>query len=472
MTGTDRIVKREVLYIQVKLTSPLSVSSGENEWSDSDVLRDAEGNPYVSGSSIAGAMRAYLNFEKNEDCFMGFSGQGYGTADGRMSSLFISDMTFDGTHSADIRDFVSLDENKTAKAGSKFDMEIIEAGARAHFYMELTVRENDDADEMHRNIGRFFCGVTSGEIRLGSKKTRGFGEFEILAVKSRTYDNSNFPEYANAYEDTAWVSIPDSLKDWMSHADDCAGMVHIEVPLRMRGGISIRRYAAKKGEPDFVHITGNGVPVIPGSSMAGALRSRVENILHELEMAGVQIPEKSGIVNTMFGYVDKNEACASNVIISETEIEDAKPLVMVRTGVSRFESAVKQGALYKEKTFVDGTLKLEILVRGDSWVTGLLMLAIKDLQNGLLAVGGQTSIGRGIFEAAGPVSIDGKTGIKDMPWDEMSEAQKKESFAAALKENSDWIEENYIRNFVSNMASMTLYGKSGSGMIQKEGIVS
>lgn len=37
---TNRMIKRKVFYIQLKLISPLSVSSGEDEWTDSDVLRD------------------------------------------------------------------------------------------------------------------------------------------------------------------------------------------------------------------------------------------------------------------------------------------------------------------------------------------------------------------------------------------------------------------------------------------------
>lgn len=60
----SKLLKRKVFYVQVHLASPLSVSSGEQEWTDSDVLRDAKGNPFVAGSSIAGAMRAYLEKKK------------------------------------------------------------------------------------------------------------------------------------------------------------------------------------------------------------------------------------------------------------------------------------------------------------------------------------------------------------------------------------------------------------------------
>ena len=32
------ILKRKLLYVKVRFISPLNVSSGENEWTDSDVL--------------------------------------------------------------------------------------------------------------------------------------------------------------------------------------------------------------------------------------------------------------------------------------------------------------------------------------------------------------------------------------------------------------------------------------------------
>lgn len=415
------IIKRKVLYVQVQLISPLSVSSGENEWTDSDILRDKEGNPFVTGSSLAGAMRAYLGKKKNEDSLMGYSGKDKNQDDiGKMSSLFISDLTFDEDTVTGVRDGVALDKNKTAISESKFDIEIIEARAKAHFYMELTVREGDNEAEMNQELANIFTGINEGEIRIGSKKTRGFGEFKVLSVKNREYGKENYLDYALAYKENTWKAEENQLDDWLKQADWNAQMIHIEVPLRMRGGISIRQYAARKGEPDYIHLTDHGIPVIPGSSLAGAIRHRIQDILEELKQNQIKLPKNiSDIINIAFGYVNGNEACASNIIIGESEIKGASPLTMVRTGVSRFESAVKSGALYKEKMYVDGELSLEIAVRKSQnpedsrWVMGLLLLAIKDLQNGLLAVGGQTAIGRGIFMANGPILIDGEASKED-----------------------------------------------------------
>ena len=163
-----------------------------------------------------------------------------------------------------------------------------------------------------------------------------------------------------------------------------------------------------------------GVPVIPGSSLAGAMHHRIKTILNELVQDGIELPKDIGdIMNLSFGYVKDTQACASNIIISEAEIEGAKPMTMIRTGVSRFESGVKDGALYKERTYVDGKVNLRLQIRRsadpeeEKWILGILLLALKDLQNGYLAVGGQTAIGRGVFSENGPLLIDGEAGREE-----------------------------------------------------------
>lgn len=425
----NRIVKKIILYVQVRFLSPLNVSSGEDEWTDADLLRDGNGDVFVPGSSLAGAMRAYIKKEKNEPCLLGYTKhEENGLDTGKMSALFISDLTFDEPALSEVRDGVELNAQKTAKTESKYDMEILEAGSKAHFFLELTVREQDNEAEMRQEIGKVFRGIKEGEIRLGSKKTRGFGEFEILSVAEKEYTKENYADYANAYQNDSWKDAENELKKWMEKENWTPSMVHIEVPLRMKGGISIRRYAAKKGEPDYVQLTrtvirrdenGNEtekieIPVLSGNSLAGAIRHRMEIIIGELKEAGVKFPQNStDIINIVFGYVNGNQGRASNIIVHEVDIKVAKPLTMVRTGVSRFESAVKKGSLYTEKTYVDGTLNVRIGVRkgkspqDEAWILGILLLVLKDLQNGLLAVGGQTAIGRGIFLANGSITIDG-----------------------------------------------------------------
>ena len=170
--------------------------------------------------------------------------------------------------------------------------------------------------------------------------------------------------------------------------------------------------------------------MISGSSFAGAIRHRVEQILGELEAGGTKLPvKKKEILQIMFGYVEEtagNQATdagdgarqsvnagsghASNVVISEARILDA----------------VHDGALYKEKTYVDGHFTLKIAVQKGKqpvdakWMTGILLLAVNDLRNGYLAVGGQTAVGRGVFAPdtseeypKGVIFIDGKPRLEN-----------------------------------------------------------
>ena len=408
--SNSKVIKRMVFQIKIETCSPLSVSSGEDEWTDSDILRDGEGMPFVPGSSLKGAMRAYLGLKKNEKCLMGYS---LDDNNGKMSSLYVSDVVFDSEVKISTRDGVALNDVKTAIDGSKFDTEIIEHGANGTFFIELVIRESDNETDMLNSIKEIFNGINNGEIRFGQKKTRGFGRFKVKYIKQCEFDKSNYLDYSKVYDSQTdfWKDV-DKTGFSINKANSYSKKTHITVPLKLNGGISIRQYMAIKGQPDFTHITDNGVPVIPGSSLAGAIRHRISDILRSLQIQENRIKNIEGIISTAFGYVDNKDAHVSNIIIGEAEINGAKPLTMTRTGVSRFESAAKQGALYKERTYVGGTVDLEIMVNDgndNNWIVGLLLLALKDLQNGYLAVGGETAIGRGVFEANGPMLINGES---------------------------------------------------------------
>lgn len=418
------IDKKIVYRVELKFISPINVSSGNEGTTDSDVMIDFDGKPFVPGTSIAGAFRTYAQTKDEQamESLFGFSKSDEKrneNKDGRMSSIFISDLEFDNVPKRIIRDSVALDDNKISQDGAKFDFEALEGeSTKGHFYMEVTIRDASKEELFKEIVDNIFSGIKSHEIRLGSKKTRGYGIIDIKNVKMKEFDKSNYLDYAKCYDASQW----DNEKVYSSDVNKNSGnYIHIEVPLNLMGGISIRQYAIRKNSPDFVHITDHGKPVIPGTSFVGALRHRTKEILNSLsEDRDVRFDEA---IDEMFGYVKGQQAHISNVVIDEAVIENAKPLISARTGVSRFESSAKNGALYQEKTYVGGNLTLRISVKkGNSntkWIIGILLLAIKDLQNGFLAIGGQTSVGRGLFKGkseAGKdnvIKIDGDTEIVD-----------------------------------------------------------
>lgn len=405
----NSVVKRIVYRIELLFVSPVNVSSGLEGTTDSDVLRDYDGHPFISGSSIAGAFRAYVQSKNNGNDIFGFAND----EDGKMSPVFISDLKFNKSET-DIRDSVALDENKITKEGAKFDFEVIQGNSKGYFYIELTIREKDNEELLVGALNEIFNGIHLKEIRLGSNKTRGYGIIDIDQIKKREFTKNNFLDYKDCYREPFWKK---NVKAYDLDYSTKGHMVSIEVPLRLKGGISIRKYAVKKNAPDFEHITDHGCPVIPGTSIMGALRHRIKEIIKELDKDGLYGLYPNKMIDEMFGFVSGKDAHISGVIVDEMVIEGAKALEMTRTGISRFENSARNGALYKEKTYVDGTFTLRLSVCKENpnmdWIIGILLLAVKDLQNGFLAVGGQTSIGRGIFEANGPLTIDGEENKED-----------------------------------------------------------
>lgn len=405
----NSVVKRIVYRIELLFVSPVNVSSGLEGTTDSDVLRDYDGHPFISGSSIAGAFRAYVQSKNNGNDIFGFAND----EDGKMSPVFISDLKFNKSET-DIRDSVALDDNKITKEGAKFDFEVLQGNSKGYFYIELTIREKDNEELLVGALNEIFNGIHLKEIRLGSNKTRGYGIIDIDQIKKREFTKNNFLDYKDCYREPFWKK---NVKAYDLDYSTKGHMVSIEVPLRLKGGISIRKYAVKKNAPDFEHITDHGCPVIPGTSIMGALRHRIKEIIKELDKDSLYGLYPNKMIDEMFGFVSGKDAHISGVIVDEMVIEGAKALEMTRTGISRFENSARNGALYKEKTYVDGTFTLRLSVCKENpnmnWIIGILLLAVKDLQNGFLAVGGQTSIGRGIFEANGPLTIDGEENKED-----------------------------------------------------------
>lgn len=403
----NQVLKKSVYYIYATLASPLALSMGDGTLTDQDVLRNFEGEPFVPGSSIAGAMRAYIEKDKTEDCIFGF-----GTDKGKMSSAFVSDFLFEGVVSTRVRDSVKLRDGKIAETGAKFDMEVIDTGAKGYFTLELITRERDNPEMMEKQIKKIFLGWQKNEIRLGSKKTRGYGEIQINDVFLKEYTKENILEYKEAYLNAPInqsghlnKGFMNVTEEYLTSQEKFAGKyLTISMPLRLQGGISIRQYVAKKEEPDFVHVTANNKPVVPGTSFTGAIRSRLHDLLIDLKVAN-----PNEVLQELFGMVSKETAKKSKIVISECIIENAISLTMVRNGISRFESGTKDGALFKERSYVGGETTLHIQIQREKDAegkAGLVLLVLKDIAEGLLAVGGQTSVGRGIFVGDGNISIE------------------------------------------------------------------
>lgn len=409
-----KIIKKIQYAIELKLASPLCVSGGLDDNTDSDVQKNAYGEPFIPGTSMAGAMRGYLTEVDEISDVNALFGYSEGEA-GTMSRIQISDFYFEGTPQLSVRDGVAL-ADKLAVDGSKHDMEIIETGAVCRGYFLLNIRQGDDEDEFANMINLCIKAMAEGDVRLGANKNRGFGQLSIEKAHCKTFETANIMEWLSLDRETLFDDDSSKL-DYMTAEAMTDKYITIQVPLKLKGGISIRKYSVVPNQPDYEHITCNGNAVIPGSSWNGAIRSRVYTILRELGVDGTTY------INEWFGYVKNKTARQSMIVIEESVIEGSKSIAMTRNSVNRFDGSALTGALYTEKTNVGGAMNLVIKVRKNYYdakaklnkdaqftyepIVGMLLVAAKDIQNGYLAVGGQTAVGRGIFESNGDIKLTG-----------------------------------------------------------------
>lgn len=428
----ETIVKKNYIRIEFTAASPLLIGSSSSTNTDCDVLRNSRNKPYIPGSSIAGALRDAMKADgMNVDHYFGFieKNTGSGNSDAGESRLVFHDAVLkDGKFTVNVRDHVCLDEFKTAVDGAKFDTEVLEAGAVFVTVIEQNCTENDQ--DILEPIASVFINES---ITFGAKTVRGFGRITAVKVMEESFDLTDAEDTKKwlsfkPYEESSWKN---TFTPEETESDECS----LNLELELIGGISIRRYTtevAPKGEsvPDYRQLTaldekGNSLPVIPGSSWAGAIMHRIFDFGEALSEYKWEDDEKNEHDGDYFGFVRGNDKMKSQITFSESRIAGGADKEISRNAIDRFSGGTVNGALFTERMHYGGTCELRIgFIQPKNKCYSQEFLnafaaALTDLHNGYLAVGGLTAVGRGVFRI---IKVNGED-LKDK--DAYSLIQKK-----------------------------------------------
>lgn len=377
--------------VDITTTSPLSIGNGEDQYTDNDVLVDDDGNPFIPGTTIAGVLSSVLDDESRNALFS--SGADIKDEDRKMSRVITYDAYCNNNPVIGKRDNVRLDENKTQVKGGKFDYQIIENGAEFKLLFELNGLSDD-------NIAIFESLIQSmklEQISFGHKTTRGFGRFHVDHVAKKEFCQSDFEEYLN-FDVFNWDG-----EEYIIENDSSSCLFkELDVELEQNGTLCIREYNPDPDGPDYMSITNGNCYCIPGTSWAGAFRSHITVLLKDLVHEDHFTYDKaSSVIRQMFGYTDENDSLKSKISFSETILNGARSLRVDRVKIDRFTSGAVDSAKFDEVVVVNGSGTLRISInsrfRMINPAIALLMLALEDLNDGMLCVGGETSIGRGMF---------------------------------------------------------------------------
>ena len=395
-----------VYQVNIKLRSALHIGSGQDNKTDSDVVVDRNNKPYIPASALAGVLRSYVH-KANPALEQALFG------DMNLPSkvqLLITDARAHGVIDTYIvvRHRVAL-EKKVAIKGAKFDLEAVEPDEKTAFvfYIKLddtlltqnTPSEPDSEPTfaaLQSMLEQALAALDEGRLSLGADTSRGYGRVALTVYKKCFNDVEAFLDF-DIFDANSWSACkPQPLQ---TPPDST---LRLTLQLALQSPISIREYSTKPNAPDYttMHLhTQADCPIIPGTSWAGAIRSRFSELAGEAE------------TKKLFGYVDtkNNTSQKAEIVFGESRIEGGMDKDITRNSLDRFSMKTKDGALYTERTYVDGTtsLQMELPLDTSERAIAAIGICLMDLHRGFLAVGGLTAVGRGLFTVE-HISVNGE----------------------------------------------------------------
>lgn len=426
--ASRKITARIVLECDLVLETPAHFGNGDaSEMTDLPVAADFyDGKtPVLTGASIAGALRSYLvarekGYEKSEVAGEKSShsailfGGSKGDDKGKQSPLIVEDALGQGNGFAiETREGVAIDpKSRTAANDMLYSRQLWEAGTTFKLRFELLLGENDDENENRkRALATAFAGFNDGSITIGARKRRGYGRVRAQNLSARVYDLKSKKGLLEWLKHGSSSLTNESFSDLATAlgvtllSEDQRREFRLDAEFTLEGSMLIRGHGAEDVGPDMQHLhskrKGNPVPIISGTSLAGALRARAEKIANTITQKKNEVNVRK-LIDGMFG---SNNAAnghpqASRLIVNESVIESAiNDLVQSRVSIDRFTGGALDTALFTEapvfktdKTRIKINLRLQNPKEAE---IGLLLLLIKDLWTSDLAIGGEASVGRG-----------------------------------------------------------------------------
>ncbi len=421
---TRHITERWIIEGALRLTTPTHLGNGDADPSiDLPLVTDAfDGRAVLNGSSLAGALRHYVNeqldgYEAYRDPDTrrdahreratalaanlfgerpGFdlnAAERQAAADrGSQSRLLIADaLGRDETPLVVVRHGVRIEPDKrTAADKALYDLQLLDAGTTFDLSLELLIAadppDEDDPNpttpptraELLSLLALALRGLQDGAIPLGARKGRGLGECRVSGWRVWRYD----------------LTTPDGLRGWLAHdragaewqpyqqapqtGDDIGPLLGAEptagagretftahAAFTIAGALLVRSGFEGEG-PDVVHMGGEEGPVLPGTSLAGVMRAQARRIARTLSADQARAAD---LVDELFGIMpetgpggDKDDAAArrtaGRVRVTERPITNGLSLVQNRVKIDRFTGGAADTALFEEQPIFGGGVEM------------------------------------------------------------------------------------------------------------------
>jgi CRISPR/Cas system CSM-associated protein Csm3 (group 7 of RAMP superfamily) len=380
--------------------------------------------PWIPGTSVAGSLRAHLGADA--DRVMGSPPPRPADQD-EDDQLTPSALRILGTRvdlpegaAAEVRRSTRINRRRAAAEPMTFRaVERLPADTTITVWMRL------DDDGMWSALSQ---ALATWRPVVGGGLTRGFGLTHLAELRHGLLDLGRLDHLE------WWLTLGGpQLTDRV--VDDCLDLAPAErQSLMMRWTVADALHCGN-GElsdstPQVALITRSGArPVVPGSTWKGVLRSRVEYILAS---CGRPVCSSATCATcaacVLFGHAadtDRSDGASPGgdgrrglLAFADSLISHAgggtppAPVERTHVAVDRITGGARDKLLYTEQVIDTGQLSLTtyFLDALPPWGRGLLLLALRDIHDGHVAIGGGTTRGQGTLRLADPSDLAGLDG--------------------------------------------------------------
>lgn len=444
MDVKNKYTHRQLARIVIEAETPLIIGSGEKSiTTDSLIMLDVNGFPYIPGTSLAGVLRHYYESidithdnSKVENDLFGF--QTFEKGEG--SRLIFTDaklvghdsQVIDGLEHIDlltqkdeafyslfkelpIRQHTRINHKGVVKNSGKFDQQVIYKGTRFCFEIEFLSEKAMDLSSDDCPMKSLFDILYAPEFRIGGGTRKGFGKIKVVDLDCVDLDlcvesqRKHYLEKSSALSLDFWNTKFENrvrMSDFVADLDKSTQWLHYQLELKpddfylFGAGFGDDEVDAVPVDSTIIEWHGGKASpskrnhwLIPGSSVKGAIAHRVA--YHYNKLAGHfadqlstdaydKLAENNFAVNALFGTNGTNSASnrRGHVMVSDVFIPKKEPNAKAnseRTDEHIFNHVKIDGFTGGG---IDGALFSEKAVYGKKQTIHLdIMLDIKSLED-------------------------------------------------------------------------------------------
>ena len=401
---------RYVAYITLEADTPLKVGSNASDFlQDSPVQKDWNNLPMILGTSIAGVLRKEFSTTEADDIFGNDNGSKVIFSNAllldeknRVNETLLLEKSkflkiFDNLP---IREHTAITDKGVAKEHSKFDEEVVYKGTRFIFSIEMV--DNED------NFYKILELLQTNSFRIGGASTKGFGKFKTLDIKTQKFDEHSYKDYNSSLNTVLQESY--TLKKTLSQTYTTYTL-KIEPDNFFMFGSGFGDIDADM-TPVYEQIVdyenkklSNKMVLIPASSIKGAISHRTTFYYNKIKGNTIENGNGIDILKEIFGEAKNSKkdiyGSKGKLLISDCFKKNKNEVkTFDHVSIDRFTGGALDGALFQEKTIAQkDEWGIEILLEKGIDLDSITAFekSLDDICSGMLALGGATTKGHGIF---------------------------------------------------------------------------